>query len=150
MLLPLKSQSLGQYNRKPQYVQKNFHLDQVVDRSNVFKTFFLSVFIILGDFYCFKSMFLSEAPTLRYNKCNNFNKIIIFTELCFCLHQLKKCVSDCWNAISNWRYYYFCPLQCHLCPKFSNKRFFQREKYLRLNLRHTKECKEPAKGHTRK
>ena len=37
---------------------------------------------------------------------------IIFAGLYFYLYELKKCVSNFCNLLSNWRYQYFCPLWC--------------------------------------
>ena len=51
-------------------------------------------------------MLFPKAPAFGCKKAFE----LIFTALYFYIYELKKCVSDFENLISNWRYYYFCPL----------------------------------------
>ena len=91
MLLPSKSESLGQYNTKSRHVWKKTSVWMGLSTDQIsLKIIFRIVFVDFGrDFSCSKSNFLSKAPTSGYKKMwNNFCCIV------FHLHQLKKRISD--------------------------------------------------------
>ena len=77
--------------------EKNCHLYWTVTGQISLKHFLKFSFVNFGaDFYCFKSKSFFEVPTLPYK--------VIFATLCFYLRQLRKCISDFENTISNWTY----------------------------------------------
>ena len=79
VLLNRKSKIMGQYNTKSRHVSKKapvwmeFLIDQI-SLKIIFKIFFVA----LGrDFSCSNSVFLSKAPTARYEKIrHNFCSIV--------------------------------------------------------------------------
>ena len=97
MLLPLKLESLSQYNRKSQHVWKNlsFRSDYQQIKYPWEKSFTIFHNFLYVSTQCFFPKFELYAIYCK----------IIFGSLFLYLHELKKRVSDFQNSICDWRYY---------------------------------------------
>ena len=72
---------------------KNYHLHWIAGRANILSKYIVYIFFnfergFYGSFYFEKQK----------------NSELIFAALYFYIYELKKCVSDFKNLISNWRY----------------------------------------------
>ena len=89
MLLPLKSESLGWCNTNSQHVWKNYHLDQIVDRSNILWKFCFYFFLIMDIAFIVPSQCSFLKLQLHFIK--KFK--MIFAVPCFYFCQFKKCLT---------------------------------------------------------
>ena len=91
---------------------KNYYLHLIVGRENILSKYIIYIFFNFGCDFCSSfALLLPEAPA----SCCKKNFELIFAALYYSIHELKKCVSDFQNLLSNTRYLYFCPSWCPFC-----------------------------------
>ena len=119
------------------FFQKNCHLHQTAGRVNILCKYIICIFFSFEHSFCSSfSVLFSRASA----SCGKKKKEIIFAALYFCLHELKKCVSDFQNLISNWRYCFY-TFRCLFQQIFSTKQLlFSRKQLVKSEIHFRREA----------
>lgn len=110
MMLPLKPESLGQFNTKSPHVWKKSHLDRTVDSSNILekKLIFFFLFNFERGFYCSKSMSQCSILKLQLHVVekweNNFCSIVFLFAPAQRLAQICKIIFEMGDIVADLRW----------------------------------------------